>query len=161
MSPSTKDLKPSVPEPDEVAPATSAGRGPAASIVRVIAAILMIALAVGFFFVHHSRNEAEAPLIDETNKETQMPAVNVVTIAASSGSQSLRSPGETAAWNETVIYARVNGYVEKWFADTVSGLTIFTAASTPGASRYNPANTRRSMRVKVSRCGDLRRSTLS
>ena len=106
MSPSTKDLKPSVPEPDEVAPATSAGRGPAASIVRVIAAILMIALAVGFFFVHHSRNEAEAPLIDETNKETQMPAVNVVTIAASSGSQSLRSPGETAAWNETVIYAR-------------------------------------------------------
>jgi len=30
-----------------------------------------------------------------------------------------------------------------------------------GASRYNPANTRRSMLVKVSRCGDLRRSTLS
>jgi hypothetical protein len=30
-----------------------------------------------------------------------------------------------------------------------------------GATRYNPANTRRSMLVKVSRCGDLRRSTLS
>jgi hypothetical protein len=44
---------------------------------------------------------------------------------------------------------------------TVSGLTIFKASSTPGASRYNPANTRRSMPVKVSRCGDLRRSTLS
>src|SRR5258705_3840179 len=44
---------------------------------------------------------------------------------------------------------------------TVSGLTIFKASSTPGASRYNPANTRRSMLVKVSRCGDLRRSTLS
>src|ERR1700736_4281484 len=29
------------------------------------------------------------------------------------------------------------------------------------ANRYNPANTRRSMLVKVSRCGDLRRSTLS
>jgi hypothetical protein len=27
--------------------------------------------------------------------------------------------------------------------------------------RYNPANTRRSMLLKVSRCGDLRRSTLS
>src|SRR5258708_20615215 len=32
---------------------------------------------------------------------------------------------------------------------TVSGLTIFKASSTPGASRYNPANTRRSMLVKV------------
>jgi hypothetical protein len=28
---------------------------------------------------------------------------------------------------------------------TVFGLTIFKASSTPGASRYNPANTRRSM----------------
>jgi peroxiredoxin len=44
---------------------------------------------------------------------------------------------------------------------TVSGLTIFKASRTPGASRYNPANTRRSMLVKVIRCGDLRRSTLS
>ena len=44
---------------------------------------------------------------------------------------------------------------------TVSGLTIFKASSTPGASRYNPANTRRSMLVKPSRCGDLRRSTFS
>src|SRR5437899_7985900 len=43
---------------------------------------------------------------------------------------------------------------------TVSGLTIFKASSTPGASRYNPANSRRSMLVKVSRCGDLRRQDL-
>jgi hypothetical protein len=42
-----------------------------------------------------------------------------------------------------------------------SGLTIFNASSTPGANRYNPANTRRSMLLKVSDCGDLRRSTLS
>src|SRR5258708_30104029 len=33
---------------------------------------------------------------------------------------------------------------------TVSGLTIFKASSTPGANRYNPANTRRSMLLKVS-----------
>jgi hypothetical protein len=44
---------------------------------------------------------------------------------------------------------------------TVSGLTIFKTSRTPGANRYNPANTRRSMLLKVSRCGDLRRSTLS
>src|SRR5258708_12776658 len=32
---------------------------------------------------------------------------------------------------------------------TVSGRTIFKASSTPGANRYNPANTRRSMLLKV------------
>src|SRR3979490_2484186 len=44
---------------------------------------------------------------------------------------------------------------------TVSGLTIARASSMPGATRYNPANTRRSMLVKLSFFGDLRRSTLS
>ena len=77
--------------------------------MRVTAGILMIALVVGFFIVHRSRNEAVAPLTDETDRETQVPAVNVVTIAPSSGNQSLRLPGETAAWNETVIYAREIG----------------------------------------------------
>jgi RND family efflux transporter MFP subunit len=32
-------------------------------------------------------------------------------------------PGETAAWNETAIYARVNGYVAKWFADIGDNVT--------------------------------------
>src|ERR1700692_2948426 len=36
---------------------------------------------------------------------------------------------------------------------TVSGLTIFKASSAPGANRYNPANIRRSLPRKVSRCG--------
>jgi signal transduction histidine kinase len=41
------------------------------------------------------------------------------------------------------------------------GLSICRSIITPGASRYNPANTTRSILVKVSRCGDLRRSTSS
>jgi len=44
------------------------------------------------------------------------------------GAQSLKLPGETAAWNETAIYARVNGYVAKWFADigdnVIAGQTL-------------------------------------
>ncbi len=31
--------------------------------------------------------------------------------------QDLVLPGETAAWYETTIYARVNGYVAKWMVD--------------------------------------------
>jgi hypothetical protein len=43
----------------------------------------------------------------------------------------------------------------------VSGLGIFKAPSTPGAKRYSPANTKRSMLLKATRFGALRRSTLS
>jgi RND family efflux transporter MFP subunit len=53
----------------------------------------------------------------------EAPAVNVFTITPSPGTASLKLPGETAAWNETAIYARVNGYVAKWFADIGDNVT--------------------------------------
>jgi RND family efflux transporter MFP subunit len=62
--------------------------------------------------------QAEARLADATSKSaSEAPAVDVVTIAPAVGAQSLTLPGETAAWDATTIYARVNGYVAKWFVD--------------------------------------------
>jgi len=96
-----------------------------------IAVVLAIGLAVGFFFVHRQKTEAEARLAEATSKSSsQMPAVDVVTIAPAAGAQSLTLPGETAAWDATTIYARVNGYVAKWFVDigdnTKAGQTLAT-----------------------------------
>jgi RND family efflux transporter MFP subunit len=45
------------------------------------------------------------------------PPVDVVTARAASVGQNLVLPGQTAAWFETTIYARVNGYVAKWLVD--------------------------------------------
>ena len=67
---------------------------------------------------------------------------------------------ETTGAGSTFVYPVLAKWAAAYQAKT-GGLTIFTASSTPGASRYYPANTRRSMLLKVSRCGDLRRSTLS
>jgi RND family efflux transporter MFP subunit len=47
----------------------------------------------------------------------EKPRVDVVTVGPPSGTQVLVLPGETAAWYTTTIYARVNGYVDKWFVD--------------------------------------------
>jgi RND family efflux transporter MFP subunit len=117
----TKDLEPNTPEPNGVA--KLAERGTGARIVR-ITAVIVIALGVGFFFVHRAKNDAEARLADATSNETmEAPAVNVFTVTASPGAQSLKLPGETAAWNETAIYARVNGYVAKWYADIGDNVT--------------------------------------
>jgi RND family efflux transporter MFP subunit len=45
------------------------------------------------------------------------PPVDVVTARPASVGQNLVLPGQTAAWFETTIYARVNGYVAKWQVD--------------------------------------------
>jgi RND family efflux transporter MFP subunit len=45
------------------------------------------------------------------------PAVDVVVARAATQGQDLVLPGQTAAWYEATLYARVNGYVAKWLAD--------------------------------------------
>jgi RND family efflux transporter MFP subunit len=45
------------------------------------------------------------------------PPVDVVIAEPAKVGQDLVLPGETAAWYETTIYARVNGYVAKWVVD--------------------------------------------
>jgi membrane fusion protein, multidrug efflux system len=45
------------------------------------------------------------------------PPVDVVIARPATVGQDLVLPGETAAWYETTIYARVNGYVAKWSVD--------------------------------------------
>jgi RND family efflux transporter MFP subunit len=119
----TKDLEPNTSEPNGTAKAKPLELGTGAKIAR-ITAVIVIALGVGFFFVHRAKNEAEARLANATSNETtEAPAVNVFTVTPSPGTQSLKLPGETAAWNETAIYARVNGYVAKWFADIGDNVT--------------------------------------
>jgi RND family efflux transporter MFP subunit len=123
MTSSTNEHEPNVSEPTDFAKAKRAEPGTGTRIAR-ITVVIALALGVGFFFVHRSKNEAEARLADATSKEmTEMPSVNVYTVVSSPGTQSLKLPGETAAWNETAIYARVNGYVAKWFADIGDNVT--------------------------------------
>ncbi len=45
------------------------------------------------------------------------PPVDVVTARPATVGQDLVLPGETAAWYESTIYARVNGYVAQWSVD--------------------------------------------
>jgi RND family efflux transporter MFP subunit len=45
------------------------------------------------------------------------PPVDIVTAKPANRGQNLVLPGETAAWYESTIYARVNGYVSQWLVD--------------------------------------------
>ncbi|WP_020174615.1 efflux RND transporter periplasmic adaptor subunit [Methyloferula stellata] len=83
-----------------------------------LAASVAIALGVGFVLTHRERATAEAHLAETTRQDVAAPpTVDVVTANASSTAEPLSLPGETAAWYATTLYARVNGYVDKWLVD--------------------------------------------
>ena len=86
--------------------------------LRLFAACLTGALLLGFLIVRHSRASYGAGLADETRQAlSAAPTVDVVTAKIAPSTQPLVLPGQTAAWYESTIYARVDGYVESWKAD--------------------------------------------
>jgi RND family efflux transporter MFP subunit len=79
-----------------------------------VAAVLVIA----FFIMHLMKLHAEHVLARDTSASAVAPAlVDVVTARKARAGRPLTLPGETAAWYESLIYARVSGYVGTWSAD--------------------------------------------
>ena len=84
----------------------------------IVAAVLAVVLAVGFFLVQHRKADAERALDTEAmNAANDPPAVDVVRVNYAPTKEQLTLPGNTAAWYQSTIYARVSGYVEKWLVD--------------------------------------------
>jgi RND family efflux transporter MFP subunit len=82
--------------------------------VRIAAVCLLagfvIVMVVRYFHAHGVAKAGETAYLTP-------PPVDVVIAQAATKGQDLILPGETAAWYETTIYARVNGYVAKWLVD--------------------------------------------
>ena len=86
--------------------------------MSILALVFAGVLAVGFFFVNAQRRHKTNELAAATKAEMSgPPPVDVVSAKSSPLTQRLVLPGETAAWYDSKIYARVNGYVEKWLVD--------------------------------------------
>ena len=82
--------------------------------VGIAAGVLMICFLIAISVrLFHANAVAKA---GETAYSTA-PPVDVVIARAATMGQDLVLPGETAAWYETTIYARVNGYVANWLVD--------------------------------------------
>jgi RND family efflux transporter MFP subunit len=66
--------------------------------------------------------------------QSAVPAVDVVEVSGPATDSSLALPGDTAAWYQSTIYARVSGYVGKWYAnigDHVSAGQLLASIDTP------------------------------
>jgi RND family efflux transporter MFP subunit len=121
MKPENEILDPYAEPDDTVAAELAVVRrvraGTGRRILRM-AMVLVVALGVGFFLVRFQKSEADIQLASLTSEAAaEAPTVNVIAAEPTDASQSLTLPGETAAWDQTTIYARVNGYVATWLVD--------------------------------------------
>lgn len=86
--------------------------------LQIFAGAVALALLVGFFIVHRNKSADESVLEKSTaSAAARAPAVDVVTVTTPASTEPLTLPGETAAWYESTIYARVSGYVGTWSVD--------------------------------------------
>jgi RND family efflux transporter MFP subunit len=83
----------------------------AATIIAAAFAIAFVLVSIDRFF--KSRGVAQVT----REAAATPPPVDVVTAQAVGAVQRLMLPGYTAAWHASTIYARVDGYVAKWFVD--------------------------------------------
>jgi len=85
-------------------------------MVGVIA--LVAVLAIGFVLRHHHNATASMDLANQVKESAEAPAlVDVVRVGYSDRTAELELPGEARAWYESTIYARVSGYIDKWYKD--------------------------------------------
>lgn len=82
----------------------------------VIAAIVVLALALGVGGGIESRRHA-ATALAETTREEAVPTVAVVHPELRAPGQDLVLPGNTVAYISAPIYARTSGYLKRWYFD--------------------------------------------
>jgi RND family efflux transporter MFP subunit len=81
--------------------------------VGVIAVVAAIAIAA-FGILERRSHEAE---VTQRTQEQAIPTVAAITPKTGATSQRLVLPGTVQAWYEAPIYARVSGYLKKWYFD--------------------------------------------
>jgi RND family efflux transporter MFP subunit len=132
-----KDQK-SLPDTEQANAAATAGPIPPGTgrRVQILAGAAAVALLTGFIVTHVSRSRTDERLATSTEARAAMPpTVAVATVQPAPSASVLSLPGETAAWYESTIYARVDGYVAKWFVDIgdhVEEGQVLATIETPG-----------------------------
>jgi RND family efflux transporter MFP subunit len=102
---------------------------------QAAAGLVLGVLLFAFIIVFSLRTYQAHALAAETALAAEAPQeVDVATVKPAASTSPLSLPGETAAWYEATIYARVDGYVSNWFVDIgdhVSAGQVLAVIDTP------------------------------
>ena len=86
--------------------------------LKSFAGIVAVMLIVGFIVIQHVKSVDQRALKSAALRQASSPPpVDVIRVQNAPSSSHLTLPGETAAWYESTIYARVDGYVATWNVD--------------------------------------------
>jgi RND family efflux transporter MFP subunit len=86
--------------------------------LKLAAGVTALVLCAAFLIMYFVKLHAEHVLARATSAfASAAPLVEVVTVRNAATNRPLTLPGETAAWYESLIYARVSGYVATWSVD--------------------------------------------
>ena len=86
--------------------------------LKKAAIIFVVVLVVAFIAVRVDRFFKDRSVAEETQQSSSAPPlVDTIRAEPVGAVQRLSLPGQTSAWHSSTIYARVNGYVGKWFVD--------------------------------------------
>src|SRR3569833_3085507 len=86
--------------------------------IKTMALIFGSVIVAAFILVRVDRFIKERSAAGETQRTaTARLPVDVIEARAVGTAQRFVLPGQTAAWHASTIYARVNGFVGKWYAD--------------------------------------------
>src|ERR1700733_13970666 len=111
------ELPHDTPRPEHRAVATDFEPGTGRTL-KIGAGIAAAALLLCFVVVKVIRLVDAHSLAKSANAAfTSPPPVAVISARPPTGGHDLVLPGQTAAWYETTLYARVNGYVANWLVD--------------------------------------------
>jgi RND family efflux transporter MFP subunit len=84
--------------------------------VLLFLAAAALAIAVVVVFGVHSRTMAASRLVEATD-QAAIPTVDLVHPQPATRAQDLVLPGNTQAFIDSPIFARTNGYLERWYVD--------------------------------------------
>jgi RND family efflux transporter MFP subunit len=94
-----------------------------------LGAALLLAFSLAFASRWHAQR-----LLRQQSETSAPPVVDVTVVHRAASAATLSLPGEAAAWYESTIYARVSGYVARWYAnigDRVAAGQLLASIDTP------------------------------
>jgi multidrug efflux pump subunit AcrA (membrane-fusion protein) len=91
---------------------TSGGRGP---LLRWFFVLFLVFLALGVYALLQRRTEHR--VLAEQTERMSVPFVSVIHGTMIQGDSAIILPGTLKAYVESPIYARTNGYLQKWYKD--------------------------------------------
>jgi RND family efflux transporter MFP subunit len=101
------------PDPAHALPAPPSS---ASAAIRIIVIVLVLALLGGIVY-RLLRRTTDAHSLESASVASTTPSVRVVTPSVSGSTAEIALPGNTQALEDTPIYARTSGYLQKWFVD--------------------------------------------